>query len=152
MGFLETSRRLRTDFLEAIERLGRITRSGMRWYSMAGIIATSAAPERSASAHWDGTVKESSYFPRSGPCVKPRTSGAVFRYSTMDIRTGFTRAIGLKSNFSIANTPRQPLPKLTRRLLHSIQNLWKICSSHAADTSPISHLPTILELSGVRYR
>src|SRR5580692_9908193 len=122
MGFLETRSRLRTDFFEAMERFVRITRSGMRWYSMAGIIATSAAPERKASAHWDGTVKESSYFPRKGPCVKPRTSGAVFRYSTMDIRTGFTSVIGLENSFSIANTHRQPLPKLTQRLIHSFQN------------------------------
>src|SRR6266481_6043565 len=93
MGFLETSSRLRTDFLEAMERFGKITRFGMRWYSMAGIIATSATPERSASAHWDGTVNESSYFPRSGPCVKPRTSGAVFRYSTIEMFTGLTFAI-----------------------------------------------------------
>src|SRR5580704_12252139 len=116
MGFLETRSRLRTDFFEAMERFGRITRSGMRWYSMAGIIATSAAPERSASAHCDGTVKESSYFPRKGPCVKPRTNGAVFKYSTMDIRTGYTSVIGLESNFSIANTHSQPLPNLTEQL------------------------------------
>src|ERR1700676_5558016 len=103
MGFLETSSRLRTDFFEAMERFGRITRSGIRWYSMAGMIATSTAPERSASAHWDGTVNESSYLPRSGPCVKPRTSGAVFRYSTMEMRTGFTSIICLERNLSIAN-------------------------------------------------
>src|ERR1700722_1699439 len=117
MGFLETSRRLRTDFFEAIERSGRITRSGMRWYSMAGIIATSAAPERSASAHWDGTVKESSYFPRSGPCVKPRTSGAVFRYSTIEMRTGFTSMCCLESNHSIANAPHQRFLKALERML-----------------------------------
>src|ERR1700719_4817524 len=103
MGFLETSRRLRTDFFEAIERSGRITRSGMRWYSMAGIIATSAAPERSASAHWDGTVQESSYLPRSGPCVKPRTSGAVFRYSTIEMRTGLMIQLFRESWISITN-------------------------------------------------
>src|SRR6267154_6716121 len=90
MGFLETSSRLRTDFLEAMQRFGKITRSGMRWYSMAGIIATSTTPERNASAHWDGTVNESSYLPRNRPCVNPRTSGAVFRYSTMEMRTGLT--------------------------------------------------------------
>src|SRR5260221_9164949 len=123
MGLLETSSRLRTDFFEAIERFGRITRSGMRWYSMAGMMATSTAPERSASAHRDGTVKESSYFPRNGPCVKPRTSGAVFRYSTMEIRTGFTSVFGLESSFSISNTRGEPLPKLIARLVHSVQKL-----------------------------
>src|ERR1700758_2358764 len=97
MGFLETSSRLRTDFLEAMERFGKINRPGMRWYSMAGIIATSTAPERSASAHCDGTVNESSYFPRNGPCVKPRTSGAVFRYSTIEIRSGLTEQFASKA-------------------------------------------------------
>src|SRR6266403_230379 len=125
MGFLETSSRLRTDFLEAMERFGKITRSGMRWYSIAGIIATSTAPERNASAHCDGTVNESSYFPRSGPCVKPRTSGAVFRYSTIEIRTGFTRAICLKSNLSIANEPHLRLLEPSGRMLQCFQNLWK---------------------------
>src|SRR5215470_10704664 len=90
MGFLETSSRLRTDFFEEIDRFGRIARSGMRWYSMAGIMATSTAPQRSDSAHCDGTVKKSWYLPRSPPCVKPRTSGAVFRYSTMEMRSRFT--------------------------------------------------------------
>src|SRR5882757_4332012 len=123
MGFWETSSRLRTDFLDAMERFGRITRSGIRWHSMAGMIATSAAPERSASAHCDGTVKESSYFPRSGPCVKPRTSGAVFRYSTTEIRTGFTRAICLESNLSIANEPRLRLLEPSGRMLRYLQNL-----------------------------
>src|SRR5580704_6132196 len=53
---------------------------------MAGMIAMSTAPDRSASAHCEGTVNESSYLPFCGPCVNPRTSGAVFRYSTMEIR------------------------------------------------------------------
>jgi len=50
----------------------------------------SAAPLRSASAQSDGTVNESSYLPWSGPCVKPRTSGAVFRYCTTEMRSLFT--------------------------------------------------------------
>jgi len=59
----------------------------MRWYSMAGMMAMSAAPVRSSSAHCEGTVKERSYLPCSGPCVKPRTSGAVLRYWTMEMRS-----------------------------------------------------------------
>src|SRR5882724_2895582 len=61
MGDLETMSRLRTRSLEAMERSGRITRFGMRWYSMAGMMATSAAPVRSSSAHCDGTVRETTH-------------------------------------------------------------------------------------------
>src|SRR5436190_14668549 len=75
IGTLEISRRLRTRCLEEIERLGRIVRQSIRWYSMAGMMAISAAAVRSSSAHCEGTVKERSYLPCSGPCVKPRTSG-----------------------------------------------------------------------------
>jgi len=35
---------------------------------------------RKSSEHWDGMVKDKSYFPCNGPFVKPQTSGAVFRY------------------------------------------------------------------------
>ncbi len=52
-------------------------------------MATSASPRRSASAHCDGTVKERSYLPASGPLVKPHTSGAVFRNSTIEMRSFF---------------------------------------------------------------
>src|SRR5262249_4812999 len=51
------------------------------------MIATSAAPPRSASAQAEGTVNHSSYFPSSGPLVKPHTSGAVFRYCTTETRS-----------------------------------------------------------------
>src|ERR1700676_3612022 len=54
---------------------------------MAGMMAMSAAPWRSASAHKDGTVKERSYLPRSEPFVKPHTNGAVFRYCTIEMRS-----------------------------------------------------------------
>src|SRR5713226_9699285 len=54
---------------------------------MAGIMAMSAAPLRSASAQSDGTVKDRSYFPRSGPFVKPQTNGAVLRYCTIEMRS-----------------------------------------------------------------
>src|SRR6266849_6489643 len=51
------------------------------------MMATSAAPLRSASAHCDGTVNESSYLPWREPFVKPHTKGAVFRYCTIDMRS-----------------------------------------------------------------
>src|ERR1700692_1776855 len=60
---------------------------------MAGMIAMSAAPVRKASAHCEGTVKERSYFPCNGPCVKPQTNGAVFRYCTMETRSFFKGAV-----------------------------------------------------------
>src|SRR5262249_45954357 len=84
IGSLEISRRLRTRCFDAMDRLGRIVRPSMRWYSMAGRMAVSRV--RSSSAHCEGTVKERSYLPCSGPCVKPRTSGAVLRYWTMEMR------------------------------------------------------------------
>src|SRR5260370_33512971 len=51
------------------------------------MMATSAAPLRSASAHCDGTVNESSYLPWREPFVKPHTKAAVFRYCTIDMRS-----------------------------------------------------------------
>src|SRR5712664_1805459 len=51
------------------------------------MMAMSAAPVRSSSAHCEGTVNERSYLPCSGPCVKPRTSGAVLRYCTTEMRS-----------------------------------------------------------------
>src|SRR5487761_344010 len=53
---------------------------------MAGMMATSTSPRRNASAHCEGTVNDRSYLPARGPSVKPHTSGAVFRYSTMEMR------------------------------------------------------------------
>jgi hypothetical protein len=79
-GFLETSSKLRTAPFEAIDNPGRTTKLGIRGYSIAGMMAMSAAFVRRASAHCEGTVNESWYFSRNAPCVKPRTSGAVFRY------------------------------------------------------------------------
>src|SRR5260370_20554820 len=73
---------------------------------MEGMMATSTAPVRSASAHSDGTVKESSQRPAKGPLVKPQTSGAVFRYSTMEMRSLLTFLalfdIGLLSHMECA--------------------------------------------------
>ena len=43
-GFLEISSRLRTAFFDAIDKFGRTTRSEIRWYSIAGMMAMSAAP------------------------------------------------------------------------------------------------------------
>src|SRR4029077_7551611 len=101
MGFFETRRRLRTIFLEAMERSGKISRSGMRAYSMAGIMAMSALPERNSSAHCEGTVKDRSYLPRSGPLVKPQTSGVVFRYCTMEMRSFVTvREVTLRVQYN----------------------------------------------------
>src|ERR1044072_112867 len=54
-------------------------------------MATSAAFERRASAHCDGTVNESSNLPCNGPWVNPRTSGAVLRYCTTEMRSLLTK-------------------------------------------------------------
>ncbi len=95
--------RLRTCFFDAMAMSGRITKSGMRWYSMAGMIATSAWPVRNCSAHCEGTVKDKSYLPRSGPLVKPQTSGAVFRYCTMEMRSFVTvREVTFKFQYNKA--------------------------------------------------
>src|SRR5207248_5302979 len=54
---------------------------------MAGMMATSARPERKSAAHCEGTVNDKSYLPSSGPLVKPQTSGAVLGYCTMEMRS-----------------------------------------------------------------
>src|ERR1700737_266047 len=54
---------------------------------MAGIMPTSARPAFRSSAHCDGTANERSYLPARGPSVKPQTNGAVFRNSTMEMRS-----------------------------------------------------------------
>src|SRR3984885_10487366 len=86
-GSFETSSKLRTLVLLAIARSGRMTRSSMRWYSMAGMMAMSAALLRRASAQRDGTVNERSYLPLRGPWVKLQTNGVVFRYLTIEMRS-----------------------------------------------------------------
>src|SRR5258708_34400366 len=53
---------------------------------MAGMIPTSARPAFRSSAHCEGTANERSYRPARGPSVKPQTSGAVFRNSTIEMR------------------------------------------------------------------
>src|SRR5271155_4630271 len=51
------------------------------------MMAMSASPARKASARCEGTVNDSSYLPASGPCVNPHTSGAVFKYCTIEMRS-----------------------------------------------------------------
>src|SRR6266436_8742500 len=74
---------------------------------MAGMIPTSARPAFRSSAHCDGTANERSYRPVRGPSVKPQTSGAVFRNSTMEMRSLpiFANARG---QFTIAQPVRLP--------------------------------------------
>src|SRR5260370_22365526 len=103
MGIFARISRLRTCFFEAMAMSGKITKSSMRWYSMAGIIATSAVPVRNCSAHCDGTVNDKSYLPRSGPLVKLQTSGAVFRYWTIEMRSFVTvRVLKFKFQYNKA--------------------------------------------------
>src|SRR5213080_5432532 len=77
---------------------------------MAGMMATSARPERKSSAHCEGTVKDKSYLPRSGPLVKPQTSGAVLRYCTIEMRSLVTvRGLTLKFQYNKEGfSERQP--------------------------------------------
>src|SRR6267378_2186167 len=74
---------------------------------MAGMMPTSARPAFRSSAHCDGTANERSYRPVRGPSVKPQTSGAVFRNSTMEMRSLpiFANARG---QFTIAQPVRLP--------------------------------------------
>src|ERR1700687_1889559 len=54
---------------------------------MAGMMPTSARPAFRSSAHCDGTANKRSYRPSRDQTVKPQTSGAVFRNSTMEMRS-----------------------------------------------------------------
>src|SRR5271156_3956990 len=84
------------------------------------MMAMSAAPVRSASAHCDGTVNDKSYFPASGPFVKLQTSGAVFKYCTIDMRSFCTLGIlAISSQYSRQDfLPRQP-SFVVKRSFHS---------------------------------
>src|SRR5438477_2685769 len=77
---------------------------------MAGMMATSARPERKSSAHCEGTVNDKSYLPSSGPLVKPQTSGAVLRYCTMEMRSLVTvRGLTFKVQYNKEGfSERQP--------------------------------------------
>src|SRR5271156_193580 len=70
------------------------------------MMAMSAAPVRSASAHCDGTVKDKSCLPASGPLVKPQTSGAVFKYCTIDMRSFCKfRSLAISTKYSREKFP-----------------------------------------------
>src|SRR6266700_6545673 len=117
MGIFARISRLRTCLFEAMAMSGRITKSSMRWYSMAGMIATSALPVRNCSAHWDGTVNDKSYLPRRGPLVKPQTSGAVFRYWTIEMRSFVTiRELTLRFQYNKAGFSRWQASGRKKRL------------------------------------
>jgi hypothetical protein len=73
----------------------------MRWYSIEGMIPMSARPARKSSAHCEGTANKSSYLPARGPSVKPQTSGAVFRNSTMEMRS-LPIFVNITEQFNIA--------------------------------------------------
>ena len=90
IGRFDTTKMLRTSPFAATAIPGSATTFSIRWYSIAGMMATSTSPRRNASAHCDGTVNERSYLPASGPSVNPHTSGAVFRYSTIEMRSLLT--------------------------------------------------------------
>src|SRR6202049_2284678 len=80
------------------------------------MIAISAAPMRSASAHGDGTVKDKSYFPASGPFVKPQTSGAVFKYCTIDMRSFCTfELLAISTKYSRQNFPPRQASFVVKR-------------------------------------
>src|SRR6202795_4608247 len=84
------------------------------------MIAISAAPMRSASAHCDGTVNDKSYFPASGPFVKPQTSGAVFKYCTMDMRSFCTFALlAISIKYSRQDFPPRQASFVVKRSFHS---------------------------------
>src|SRR5258706_4600354 len=69
------------------------------------MIPTSARPAFRSSAHCEGTANERSYRPESGPSVKPQTSGAVFRNSTIEMRN---LSIFTRGQFTIAQHARLP--------------------------------------------
>src|ERR1035437_10159300 len=71
------------------------------------MMPTSTRPARRSSAHCDGTANERSYRPTRGPSVKPQTSGAVFRNSTMEMRS-FPIFAYTKGQFTIAQRARLP--------------------------------------------
>jgi hypothetical protein len=107
IGTFDTTKRLRTSCLDAIAIPGNATTSSMRWYSMDGMMPTSARPARKSSAHCEGTANDRSYLPASGPSVKPQTSGAVFRNSTMEMRS-LPIIVEARGRFNIAQPGWRP--------------------------------------------
>src|SRR5580698_6909282 len=84
------------------------------------MMATSAAPVRSASAHWDGTVNDKSYFPTSGPFVNPQTSGAVFKYCTMDMRSFCNfESLAISTKYSREDFPPREASFVVKRSFYS---------------------------------
>src|SRR5580704_1722677 len=84
------------------------------------MMAMSAAPVRSASAHCDGTVKDKSYFPASGPFVKPQTSGAVFKYCTIDMRSFCNfESLAISTKYSREDFPPRQASFVVKRSFHS---------------------------------
>src|ERR1700730_6608709 len=74
---------------------------------MAGMMPTSARPAFRSSAHCEGTANERSYRPSRGPSVKPQTSGAVFKNSTMEMRS-LPIFVNARGQFTIAQPARLP--------------------------------------------
>src|SRR5260370_12837602 len=124
IGFFAIISRLRTCFFDAMAMSGRITKSSMRWHSMAGIIATSTCPVVDCSAHCEGTVNDKWYLPRKGPLVKPQMSGAVFRYCTMEMRSLVTgREVTFKFQYNKARFLGGKL--LAGGILHKIRKVGR---------------------------
>src|SRR5690242_4307120 len=90
-------------------------------------MAMSAAPVRRASAHCEGTVNDKSYFPESGPFVKPHTSGAVFKYCTIEMRSfGTFEILGISTKYSRVDfPPRQPSFVVKRSFSSEALNMLK---------------------------
>src|SRR5271154_1426746 len=123
------------------------------------MIAMSAAPVRNASAHCDGTVKDKAYFPANGPFVKPQTSGAVFRYLTIEMRSFCKfQSLAISSKYSRQDfPPRQPSfvvkPSFHSEAAKMLKRSWclfllcLLCLpfAGAAAAAPDTPTPTIAE-------
>src|SRR5271156_5990117 len=84
------------------------------------MIAMSAARVRKASAHCDGTVNDRSYLPASGPFVNPQTSGAVFKYCTMDMRSFCNfESLAISTKYSREDFPPRQASFVVKRSFHS---------------------------------
>src|SRR5262252_8517681 len=113
---------------------------------MAGMMATSTPPARSASAHRAGTVNESSYLPCRRPCVNPRTSGTVLRYCTTEMRSFFT---GRDSREMRSISER----KIVRRAIEWCKRFVRIGGFEHGETDArrdTNHRADGLDMDGVR--
>ena len=86
MGALLKSSTLFTLSFEAMETPPTISASSIRWYSIEGMMPTSAWPLRTAPAHNAGVVKSRSNLPRCSPLSIPQIKGTVLRYLTTETR------------------------------------------------------------------